>query len=217
MNQEKQLQNAVITFLECQGAYVVSVKSGKLMAVYNGVKRMIHLAPAGTPDVHVCWNGRPLYIELKKDEATAEAWHRVVDRYIETGICAKSNLPIITQHQCHKRIMRAGGAVIVCGSMRELEKDLITLRFISNPLSHDRAAAHITGDPQEKKRGQEEGRKANRKSRGGTRRKIPAFIEGQGQGGAKGQIIKAITGALRKTGSFEIRTAPQSSPGKNGG
>lgn len=152
MNQEKQLQNAVVTWLECQGAYVVSVKSGKLMAMYGGKVRMIHLAPAGTPDVHVCWNGKPLYIELKKDDKTAEAWHRVVARYRETSRVAVSNLPIITQHQCHMRIMRAGGSVIVCGSLKELEKDCAQLGFISSPHSHDRAEKHVTVYPKENRR-----------------------------------------------------------------
>lgn len=139
MNPEKQLQNAVITWLECRGAYAVSVKSGKMLTMYKGRVGAVQFAPAGTPDVHVCWQGRPLYIELKKDEATAAAWHKVVDRFIETGVCAKSNLPIITQHECHKRIMRAGGEVIVCGSLAELERDAQTLGFIPTPHSHDSA------------------------------------------------------------------------------
>jgi hypothetical protein len=175
MNAEKQLQNAIITWLECQGAYVVSVKSGKLMAMYGGKVRMIHLAPAGTPDVHVCWNGRPLYIELKKDEATAESWHRVVDRFIETGVCAKSNLPIITQHQCHKRIIRAGGEVIVCGSLEELQHDVQTLGFIPTPHSHDGAKKHQSVHSQKASLRKERGKKESGKNSGRIRRKESAI------------------------------------------
>lgn len=199
MPSEKELQNAIITWLECQGAYVVSVKSGKIMASYKGKVRVIHLAPKGTPDVHVCWNGRPLYIELKKDQATADHWHRVVERYKETGVCAKSNFDIIEQHQCHMKIIRAGGSVIVCGSQAELERDLSTLGFIPTPHSYGRSdRQEIVAVPGEETRrrkesGKKQGGQSSRRTGRQEARKIGDFQIEEGIAvaikGKKGKLI----------------------------
>lgn len=131
---EKTLQNSVVAYLESLGAYVISVKSGKLMAVYSGKVRMIHLAPAGTPDLFVILEGIPICIELKKDEKTADQWKRVVSRYRESGSTAKSNIPIIQQYECHNEITRAGGIAIVCGSVQEVEDELVSHGFIQRTL-----------------------------------------------------------------------------------
>ncbi len=164
---EKALQNEVVTFLQCNGAYVLSVKSGKLKAIYGGKIRFIHLAPKGTPDLSIIWHGRPLTIELKKDERTAKNWHRVVDQYKRFGFVAKSNYEIIEQHLCHRRILRAGGDVIVCGSMNELKIDLTQLGYISSPSHYGRTdplEESVEEDASQESSAREDGERTTRRN-----------------------------------------------------
>lgn len=125
---EKQLQNEMVSYLESLGAHVLSVKSGKLMASYQGKKRMIHLAPTGTPDLYCIMNGIPFCIEVKKDEATARAWRNTVERYKESGTFPKSSQHTIDQYNKKLEIEAAGGRVFLCGSMEELKECIKEIR-----------------------------------------------------------------------------------------
>lgn len=132
MNPEKALEKSIEQWLDAQGFYCVKVQSGRMLAVYNGKKRAIKLAPAGTPDLHCIMNGYGVCIEVKRDPKKAAEWKRVVSKYIDTGVCCKSHLPIVTQYECHKRIegRNARGLVLVVGSIEELKKKLKMYRFL---------------------------------------------------------------------------------------
>ena len=71
---EKLIETAIINTIKAIGGYAVKVQSGVVPQIYNGKKRFIHLAPAGTPDVIACIKGEFLAIEVKKDMKEIDKW-----------------------------------------------------------------------------------------------------------------------------------------------
>jgi len=121
---EKEIEKAIIEWLQAQGHYAVKVQSGKMLATYKGKQRMINMAPKGTPDILACINGKFVAIEVKKDEAGVKAWGKVADKLRRGEAIAPSRHRELEQVLTQIDIMNTGGVCMVCSSINELEHDL---------------------------------------------------------------------------------------------
>lgn len=97
---ESQIQNAIRTYLEMRGVYVIRVNSGSIPIGTGKYKRWFKGADAGTPDLVACHNGKFIGIEVKRPTK------KQTDRQIyQAG-----------------RIERAGGVSIVATSIEDIQK-----------------------------------------------------------------------------------------------
>lgn len=127
---EQELLKACIELLRARGCYCQRINSGKIIADYGGKKRMIHLADKGTPDIFACvpdrnGQGYFLAIELKKDAAEIKGWSRQWDNFCKERKITASNERSVRQHEEQQKITDAGGEVLVCSSLDDLN-DFIT-------------------------------------------------------------------------------------------
>jgi Holliday junction resolvase len=100
---EQDLVKAIIHLLQLYGCWAIRVNSGKRLAENkDGSKRLINLAPAGTPDILACYRGRLIAIEVK----------------------LPGNKPTQIQLDAHARIKEAGGIVLMAYDADEVNKFL---------------------------------------------------------------------------------------------
>lgn len=93
---ERQLQTDVVKLLS------VILPHGTFFTAIPGGDRGVTTTPgyvAGTPDIHICYCGRAIYIELKKPKKGRVESHQ---KYV------------------HEQIILAGGAVGVCRSLEDV-------------------------------------------------------------------------------------------------
>lgn len=132
MGSEQELLKACLEYLRVRSFFAERINSGKIIADYGGKKRMIHLCTPGTPDIIACIpvNGVGVFvgIELKKDSKEILAWEKQWENYNRGANITDANKRSVLQHQAHERIRNAGGEVIVCCSLNELEKDISDLQ-----------------------------------------------------------------------------------------
>ncbi len=102
---EHQIQNMIIQYLQTLGAKVLRINSG-MMAVGEGkYRRMIRLAPTGTPDLIACYKGKFICCEVKRPK----------------------NKPTIWQKQALEEWREAGAIAFVATSIEDVEKELNSL------------------------------------------------------------------------------------------
>lgn len=128
---EQDVKNVIIEYCRARGMYIEKFPSGKIMKSYNGKNFMVELAREGNPDLIVCCAGKFLGIEVKKSREEYEKWERQWEKHLDTGQRLKAWERSIAQHERHIEIRKAGGEVATVFSLEELEKDLLTLGFIS--------------------------------------------------------------------------------------
>jgi hypothetical protein len=107
---EQNLVNAILEYLHLMGAWAIRINAGaRPVENKDGSRRMIHMAPPGTPDIIGVWRGQPLFVECKLPGNKATA----------------------TQLACHDEIRRAGGVVIVAYCVEDVEKDLERRMYVN--------------------------------------------------------------------------------------
>lgn len=129
---EKELESAIIQYLQLRGYYAVGIKSGKMLATYKGVTRMIHLAPRGTPDIFCCIKGLFVAIEVKKDRDEMGRWERQWERFQKSRVLVASAEHSIEQHQAGEKVMAAGGIYIPCCDFDEFRTDVMEVEKIAD-------------------------------------------------------------------------------------
>lgn len=85
---EHQIQQAILDYLPYFGVKAFRVNSGLIPQEYNGRRRMIRMAPAGTPDIVGCRksDGKMVCIEVKKPgNKPTDIQVRVMDEWREYG------------------------------------------------------------------------------------------------------------------------------------
>jgi Holliday junction resolvase len=100
---EKDIQKQIVDYLTIKGWYLIRVNSGAQFVESKGKKRMIRLAPAGTPDIIACSpEGRFYGIEVKRP----------------------GNKPTQLQKETLQRITATGGVGMWVTSVDELIEDI---------------------------------------------------------------------------------------------
>lgn len=105
---EKDIESACIEWLRWHRHWCQKVHSGSLLVTRKDRTYRVKLADEGTPDIVACVHGRFVGIEVKRDEKARRAWERQDE----------------AQHLQHEGIAKAGGEVIVCCSVEEMEADM---------------------------------------------------------------------------------------------
>lgn len=121
---ESDVQLAIIQYLQVKKIYHLRLNSGRILRTFKDKKYMINLCPTGTPDLLIIHANRPIFVEIKKDDAKVASWIKTVTRFKKSAYIAPSNRHIISQWKQHELIREAGGVVIIAGSLKELMKDL---------------------------------------------------------------------------------------------
>ena len=87
---EHEIQTAILHYLQLQGIKAIRSNSGMISTETRGRRRMIRLAPVGTPDILGCLpNGRFLAIEVKRPKNGPTFWQKEsLAEYIQLGAIA---------------------------------------------------------------------------------------------------------------------------------
>lgn len=129
---EKQIENAILQYLEVMGWWCTKVQSGKLFVGgehSGGKNRMVNLGgKPGTPDVLACIKGKFVAIEVKKDEKTARKWlkYDISKTPYDKGFDKR----VSAQRMHRENILSNGGIHLITFSVEDLESDLRTLGLL---------------------------------------------------------------------------------------
>lgn len=128
---EKGVENTLIEYLRIRGIYCQKQHSGSVFVKKGPMTYRMKLCDQGTPDISFGFqvNGIKIWggIEVKKDQEEIDEWERQWQKHLETKEMKTSWERSIFQHMEHEKIRSAGGEVIVCCSMEELDRDINTL------------------------------------------------------------------------------------------
>ena len=130
---EKALETDLIQLLRIRGVWCQKVHSGAVFVKAGPLTYKMKLADQGTPDIIACIRGRFVGIEVKASPEEAARWQRVVDSYLATGTTEKNRTikksweREVLQYLQHDLIRKAGGEIMVVGSVEELNADLDVL------------------------------------------------------------------------------------------
>jgi len=123
----------MIEYLRIRGIYCQKVHSGAIFVKRGPHTYKVKLADQGTPDLECCVRGHYLAIEVKVSPEEHEEWERQWEAYLATGTNERNRTMktswerSVLQQMEHDKIRAAGGEVIVCSSVNELEQDIDTL------------------------------------------------------------------------------------------
>lgn len=129
-NPEQPIKEGILNWLRLQGAWAQNIQSGALLKSYGDRVHRIQLADAGTPDIIGWFKGNPFGVEVKASEAERQKWERQWQKHLATGEFKPSWQRSIEQHMQHEAIEKAGGTVMVCCSIEEVEQDFHTLGWL---------------------------------------------------------------------------------------
>lgn len=129
---EKEIENGILEYLRIMGHYCQKTHSGSLFVKKGPMTYRVKLCDEGTPDILAIiktssGKGIPVGIEVKKDQAEIDEWHRHWEQHLATKTMKKSWERSIMQNRQHDLIRAAGGEVIVCCSVDEVAADIKTL------------------------------------------------------------------------------------------
>lgn len=124
---EKGVENTLLEYLRIRGIYAQKTHSGSIFVKKGPMTYKMKLCDQGTPDIMACLKGRFLGIEVKKDQEEIDEWERQWEQHQKTKELKTSWERSVFQHMQHDLIRAAGGEVIVCCSMDELDRDINTL------------------------------------------------------------------------------------------
>lgn len=103
---EKEIQAAILDYLETIGAVAIRVNSGmQFIQDSNGGTRVFRGAKKGCPDILVCWRGRFIGIEVKSRRGKVTS----------------------DQNEFHQTIIAAGGLVLVARTIADVESFILAI------------------------------------------------------------------------------------------
>lgn len=117
---ESEVQKEITDYLETKGIFYMRCNSGSVFV--DG--RRVRLCPPGTPDLFVLIDGKPIFIELKRDEKEFNKWKNKWKKFLKTNIQTPYNQRSILQHKRMQKITDAGGICISQWSLDGLIEDL---------------------------------------------------------------------------------------------
>lgn len=131
---ESDVQKTILEYLAYIGADARRINSGDSLKNYRNARtgyEAIHKikgAPRGTPDILVCYKGRYLGLEVKRDETEIKAWNNKVNLFIKTAYLNPNCAREIAQYKEGEKIKKAGGIfAVVCnlGQVEEILKNIV--------------------------------------------------------------------------------------------
>lgn len=122
---ESEVQKLITEYLETKKIFFIRCNSGSIFL--DG--RRIRLCPIGTPDLFILIDGKPIFVELKRDEKTHKLWKRKWQNFKKTSLQTPYNSRSVSQHKRMQEITNAGGICISTWSLDGLLKDLESLNI----------------------------------------------------------------------------------------